>query len=202
MKAIALDMIGVVVREEKIVSGRLFGMLGAPGVTREELKERYDKGLSVGKMTEEDFWDGVTGDDWRSIRSKFLEGISVDDSLREILRKFKPNYRLAIVSDMAGTWGRELMELHDLSQFLDVQIYSSETGKSKKDPATFSILVEKLDVQPGEILYVDDRPANVALAREVGLYAVLFDEEAKGAADVSEVISSLQDLPDLVARLG
>lgn len=48
---------------------------------------------------------------------------------------------------------------------------TSLVGHAKPDPAYFRKIVATLGVEPGEIGFVDDREANVAAAREVGLVA-------------------------------
>lgn len=60
-----------------------------------------------------------------------------------------------------------------IDRFADV-VVSGEVGLAKPDPAVFSYALHRFGVTPGEALFVDDSPANVAAARTVGLHAHLF----------------------------
>lgn len=53
----------------------------------------------------------------------------------------------------------------------DVSVYSCDIGVAKPDPAYFTRAAELLDAAPEEILFVDDKLANVLAAREVGMAA-------------------------------
>jgi putative hydrolase of the HAD superfamily len=59
-------------------------------------------------------------------------------------------------------------------------IFSAELGRSKPDPEAFRCLAARLEVAPGEILYLDDDATYVAGAREAGVLA----DRVKGASDV------------------
>lgn len=201
MEVIALDMIGVIVQERKLVSEHLYGMLPSPQVTREELKRRYDDGLSVGDMSEEEFWHGVTLEDWRLVRERFLASIKVDDHAKEVLDGLRHDYRLCIVSDMVGEWGRALMSAHSLSEDLEVQIYSSDTKVTKRDGKIYARLIDALGVEAENILYVDDQLKNVTTAQSFGIASVLFENSTQTDPGSPDVLHSLLQLPSLARQM-
>lgn len=49
----------------------------------------------------------------------------------------------------------------------------------KPDPAAYHAVLEALDAQPEEVVFFDDRPANVAGAAELGIDARLFEHPAQ-----------------------
>lgn len=57
-------------------------------------------------------------------------------------------------------------------ELFDVSCYSWELGAVKPEPAYFERAVERIGVDPGEVLFVDDRLDNVESARSVGLAGV------------------------------
>jgi glucose-1-phosphatase len=59
-------------------------------------------------------------------------------------------------------------------------IFSAELGRCKPEPEAFRRLAARLEVAPGEMLYLDDDATYVAGAREVGVSA----DRVGGAADV------------------
>jgi putative hydrolase of the HAD superfamily len=67
------------------------------------------------------------------------------------------------------------------------EILSCEVGLIKPDPAIFQLSIERVGVKPEEILFVDDREANVASAREAGIVAVRFQGVAELAEELKEI---------------
>ncbi|WP_265521255.1 HAD family hydrolase [Oerskovia flava] len=53
-------------------------------------------------------------------------------------------------------------------------LVSGRVGLAKPDPRIFTAAVERFDLDPTRTLFVDDSPANVTAARQVGLHAVHF----------------------------
>lgn len=68
--------------------------------------------------------------------------------------------------------GRHMAENLGYDGLLDGAFWSYELGVAKPDPAFFSTVVERLGLEPGEVLLVDDSLRNVEAARSVGLAAV------------------------------
>ena len=64
---------------------------------------------------------------------------------------------------------RETLGL-DESRF-GVAVYSCEIGLAKPDPAYFEKAVAMIGAEPGGVLFIDDKQANVDAARSVGLAA-------------------------------
>jgi epoxide hydrolase-like predicted phosphatase len=86
--------------------------------------------------------------------------------------------------EFEAAW-KAMLPLDDL--FDDV-VDSSEVGLRKPDPAIYRLSLERLDVQPGEAVFIDDAPGNVAGAVAVGIPSVLIGHDrADVAAAVAEV---------------
>ena len=58
---------------------------------------------------------------------------------------------------------------------------SARTGYRKPDPAAYTSAVEALGCAASDVVFVDDRAANVDAAQAVGMRGVLFDGDANGA---------------------
>jgi putative hydrolase of the HAD superfamily len=64
------------------------------------------------------------------------------------------------------------------------RFYSCRLGATKPDPAAYEAVLAALGAEPGQVTFVDDRPANVAGAAAVGLRAVHFTGPAALAAEL------------------
>ena len=45
---------------------------------------------------------------------------------------------------------------------------------AKPDPAIYRLVLEKLNVQPGEALFLDDKLVNIKAAQALGMHAIQF----------------------------
>ena len=82
--------------------------------------------------------------------------------------------RTAILSNMPAPIREHVTEhAHWLPEF-DLRIFSCDVGLTKPDAAIYRYCLNKLELEPGETLFLDDREANVESARSVGMNAVHF----------------------------
>jgi putative hydrolase of the HAD superfamily len=64
--------------------------------------------------------------------------------------------------------------------------WSCELGIAKPDPAIYTYTCEKLDVAPGEALFLDDKAENIRAAEEVGLVGIQFRDIEQLQRDLEE----------------
>ncbi len=83
---------------------------------------------------------------------------------------------------------KPLLPLDDL--FHDV-VDSSEVGLRKPDPRIYHLALERLSVTPGQTVFVDDAPGNVAAAETVGIRSVLIGHERSAVGPAIEGIRAL-----------
>jgi 2-haloacid dehalogenase len=83
------------------------------------------------------------------------------------------------LSNMSIEGWAEAQERFAFLRDLDGAVISGLEGVAKPDRAIYDRLIERVDVAPAEVLFIDDRPANVAAARAAGLSAEQF-ESAEG----------------------
>jgi len=84
-------------------------------------------------------------------------------------------------------------ERYQFLEWFDGVLVSGEERMIKPEPAIFRLLLDRFGLDPGAAFYVDDSPANVAAASELGFDAVRFtgpeqlrrDLEARGLLDRS-----------------
>ncbi|GGO71815.1 HAD family hydrolase [Nocardioides deserti] len=73
--------------------------------------------------------------------------------------------------DLRTAYMREELGYGDL---LDSTFSSCELGVTKDDPAFFGRIVEQLDLEPGQVLLVDDKDRFVEAAQDAGLRGVVW----------------------------
>lgn len=152
------------------------------------------------------FLDNVCTDDWiRELDGgkPFAEGVAERSRLypqfADQIEAFDKRWQETLRGEIAGSV-RLLEELHDagapiyaltnfsaekyretrprygfFSRFTGL-VVSGEEGLMKPDPAIYRLLLQRFGLRAEECLFIDDRPANVAAAQELGIAAVRFEE--------------------------
>jgi len=69
-----------------------------------------------------------------------------------------------------------------------VLIYSHEVGMSKPDARIYALACERLNVQPGEMVFLDDIEPYIAGAQACGIHTVLFKDNAQAIAEIDRLI--------------
>lgn len=95
--------------------------------------------------------------------------------LRELRERDVPLYILS-------NWGTDEFEaIRALFPFLEWfrgNLISGSVGILKPDPRIFGLLAREYGLDPTEVAFIDDRPANVEVARQLGFESVLFSSPA------------------------
>ena len=87
-----------------------------------------------------------------------------------------------------SNWAAETFErtrhLFPFLERFDGLVISGQIGLAKPDPRIFVHLLERHRLEPGALLFVDDRDYNVAAARGVGIDGVVFESAAALRAEL------------------
>ncbi len=110
----------------------------------------------------------------------------------ELVRGLKPRYKLALLSNTSEwdfEYGIRTMEVFDL---FDAVSLSFEVGALKPDRKIFYDSLTKLNVEPGESIYVDDIEEYVQAARRIGIHAIHYTSHPDLCDSLKELNISLR----------
>ena len=91
----------------------------------------------------------------------------------EIVRRLRERYRVSVLSNADYTLQDTMRERGIHSLFHDV-VCSADVGLAKPDARVFALAAQRLGVDAGACVFVDDTEANVTAARDAGMAAVHF----------------------------
>lgn len=98
-----------------------------------------------------------------------------NEELIAFARALRARVRTAILSNsFAGARERE-QQAYGFEDLVELLIYSHEVGMEKPDPRIFSLTCERLGLEPGEVLFIDDLAGHVRAAQAAGLHAVVHE---------------------------
>ncbi len=141
--------------------------------------------------------DGDGGDAYYRLHASAVAYPEVPAALRKLRQRFE----LAVLSDADDDFLYASMRRNNL-QFATV-VSSEEACAYKPHVSIFETVCARLDIRPGEAVYVGDTPrADVAGARNAGLRAVWVNRHDAAWPDEiappDDEIVSLAELPDLL----
>jgi len=179
--AVIFDVGGVLVRTRDHAGRRAWEErlgLGAGEAEAIVLNSEMGRRAQQGQITTTALWAWVAerlrlGDDLDAFRHDFWRGDAVDQSLVDLIRRLRPRYQLAIISNASDSLLPTLAE-YGLAGEFDLIVGSATEGVMKPDPEIYWRALARLGRAPVEAVFIDDAPANVAGARAVGMAAIQF----------------------------
>lgn len=145
-----------------------------------EHRDAYDRK----EISASEYWERVSGDEVAGDR--LAEIVALDDAqwtkvnpqmLRRAFQLKAADIKIAILSNMQIDMLRAMRSKFDWLDEFHVQMYSCEVGLVKPDREVYQECLRRLDVQPRETLFLDDKQKNTAGAEAVGIRTLLFDGE-------------------------
>ena len=196
MKAVILDMYGVVLKEtgDDFVPyiHRTF-----PNLRDEEIYEPWDK-ADVGELSSLEVFErlGYTGD-LVQIQKEYLDTIRINEEFYTFAKKIKKHNRLALISNDSSEWSSYLREKYDLNAYFDVISISGELKIKKPDERIFRYTLDRLGCTPSDCTYVDDRRYNLESAQKLGMDVILFN--SRNVQYSGRIVMNFIELEDIVA---
>jgi len=150
-------------------------LLAATGLELAELARRRDPAVypafERGELTEAEYWDHHTAlgvaidpDAFHRVRRAGTQWL---DGMRELLLELEGRV-LRVTASNYPVWIEELA-VGPLAGVTDQVLASHHLGARKPDPAFYLELLARVDLEPAEVAFVDDREENVAGALAVGM---------------------------------
>lgn len=89
---------------------------------------------------------------------------------------------------ISNSWGTSIYDPQALEGLFDAVVISGEHGIHKPQPEIYLLAAERLGVEPGRCVFVDDLRENVRGAEEVGMTAILHRDSAGTIARLRELL--------------
>jgi len=171
------------------------------GLPRGELSERMHDafaGGSIGTITEADVHQALR--DRLGLDDRQVAGFMADiwreylgtpnTELIEYARLLRPRYRTGILSNSFVGAREKERAAYGFEELVDDIVYSHEAGMSKPDPRIYALACARLGVRPDETVFIDDTDYGVAGAREVGMHAVRYLDNAQVINEIEVLLAS------------
>lgn len=92
---------------------------------------------------------------------------------KKVFELKKLGYKIAILSDQ-WSYSKKAFVDNRITKKFDVAIFSCDVGMRKPNPKIYKLALEKLKIEPGESLFIDNRDWNLEPAKKLGMKTILF----------------------------
>ena len=198
IQAVVFDIGGVLeITPDLGVTGMWESRLGlTPGELNRRMRDAW-RGGSIGTISEDDVHqalmeclglnDGQLAEFMAGIWREYLG--TANTELIEYARRLRPRCRTGILSNsFVGARERE-QAAYGFEDLVDEIIYSHECGMSKPDPAIYALTCERLQVEPAQMVFLDDSGPCVEGARQAGIHAVLYQDNSQAIRDIENLFA-------------
>lgn len=206
-EAVIFDMDGVILDSEPLhqqLEARMYQELGI-SVSAEEVRsyigvnsyemwrtfrERHGVTRSVEELVQ------IERDRYRRIVAE--QGVPFVPGVLELIRNLAGRgIRLAVASSAPREQIDHALESAEMTALFQARVSGDEVLRSKPDPAIFLLAAERLRVDTGACIVIEDAPHGVAAARAAGMRCIGFADPESGSLDLSKadmVCSSMEEV--------
>ena len=172
IKVIAIDMIGVIINETRIISNRLYNMVENNPISKEKMKDNYDNGISSGQLTIEEFWAELAIENWETYEYNFLSSLDFNNDCKTFFEKYKESVKFVLVSDLPTKWSKIILNENAIYKYFDELICGDTKDGSKKDGSSYKLLAKNHGIEG--TLVIDDTLKHLQRAADMKFNVVHF----------------------------
>jgi FMN phosphatase YigB (HAD superfamily) len=137
---------------------------------------------SMGKISSKKFWQQIGLDP--ALEDEYLAQHRLTEGLPAFLKSVA-DYKTEMwcLSNDVSEWSVKLRIKFGLEPYFKGFIISGDTGTRKPDPAIFLTLLQKVNRDPCDLIFLDDRLRNIEAANSLGIQGILFNpapEDSQG----------------------
>lgn len=147
---------------------------------------------------------GITWDELlQDYLSCFKENCVAFPNLLETLEKLKKdNYIIGIITNGKGKLQMDNIKALGIDKYADIILISDWEGVKKPDPIIFKRALERLDVYPGDCVFIGDHPEkDVKAAQNVGMKGIWKRDDQWSGVEADYVIDDLGEILKIVQQL-
>lgn len=143
----------------------------------QSLVKKHYQTYTLGHCTEQMFWENIGQPDYHDLRTAFLDSFELDRDVHKVIEQLRAKYQLAILSNLAKDWGEYLSQKFLFNEYFEPRVISGDVKCGKPNPTIYQYLLDQSDMDGEEILFIDDRLENLAIAHDLGMITVHYHRE-------------------------
>jgi glucose-1-phosphatase len=197
IKAIIWDMGGVILRTED--QSPREDLARSLGVSREELEWFVFASPSaveatLGKISVVDHFQEVARNyaldqaELEDFVNKFWLGDRVDETLLEQIRGLRRYFKIGMLSNAWNNIRQVLTTDFPCLDAFDLAVFSAEVKLAKPQPEIYHLILDRLQIEPREAVFIDDMVENIVAAKKLGLHGIRFRSREQALTDLNNIL--------------
>ncbi len=173
-RAFVFDFFGVVCSEIAPFWFRKY----LPEPEAAELKNRIVGPADSGEKSQEEMFielGAFAGMPPGQVMAEWRTYVSINKDVIGLVRELRKDHEVALLTNAISGFFRDILTGNGLDGLFDPVVVSSEERVAKPDPRIYQIVLGRLGVPAGEVLMIDDNPANIRGAKDAGMDGVVFE---------------------------
>jgi epoxide hydrolase-like predicted phosphatase len=108
--------------------------------------------------------------DWIAVREKTMVPIP---GVIDLIKRLKKNYRVGSLTNILHMYD-PLRWKRGVYDHFEFNVISSRVGMRKPNLNIYRHAIKKINLNPEQIVFIDDLPRNIMPARKIGMHTILF----------------------------
>ncbi len=180
IKIIGFDLGGVYLSDcwSKSVRENISKKFKIPLDILEARNKKFEDEISEGNINEDEFlcnlFDGFDID-IKEVKAYIRElNKIVFPQMFQLMKKLKENYSLVLMNNEGKEWNEFRIKKFNLSEVFKKTLSSCVIGKKKPKKEYFERVIERLNISPDSLLFIDNEKPNIKTAELLGIKTILF----------------------------
>ena len=204
--AVIFDMDGVLADTEPLHGECFVRAFAGFGIST--TLEQYRQAVTLGGSTVRDYFIALGGDpsDWdrvKGVKDSYLEELMAErDALMPGVVRLLELLRSAGIPAAVATSARRrsldiIIDRYGLRSYFNVIVTKDEAAAEKPDPGLYLMAAERLGVESGECVAIEDSPRGVVAAARAGMKCIAVPTTSTAEGDFSPatlVVRSLEEI--------
>jgi len=117
----------------------------------------------------------LTGVKPNQIAIEWMELVKIDTKLVELIRMYRKHHKVYLLSNAVSTFLNNILNKYQLKDLFNDIFISSEMGLAKPDKKFFEYVLNKIQADKSQMIFIDDNIRNVNSAKDLGITSILFE---------------------------
>ena len=163
--------------------------------------------LEKGHVTEREFLEGLRVElvvelghepELHDFKEIYFQALNPNDEMIAEMRTAKEaGFRMALLTNNVREWEPLWRSMLPVDEIFELVVDSAYVGMRKPEPEIYHLTLKRIrehdpeelgDLEFGECLFIDDFEVNCAAARELGINAVRFSENAQAIGEIRDAL--------------
>lgn len=141
------------------------------------IKQTIVADADVGNISQEDMFNELsklTGKSGKQIENEWKELVKIDIEILDFINEYKRTQLVLLLTNASSNFVRDILQDYSLYKYFNDVFISSEERIAKPNPEFYNNVLRKTNINPNNVIMIDDNIKNVESAISVGIEGILY----------------------------